>query len=73
MKEFVHKLNRSRVLNRVAIIGCGGTGSALIGGLPLLDQALQASGYPPLQVIVADGDKVSRTNCVRQPFSCTTR
>jgi PRTRC genetic system ThiF family protein len=28
-----------------------------------------ATGHPGLQVIVADGDKVSATNCVRQPFS----
>jgi PRTRC genetic system ThiF family protein len=54
---------------RVAVIGCGGTGSALIGGLPFLHQALLAAGHPGLQVIVADGDKVSATNCVRQPFS----
>lgn len=45
-----------------------GTGSALIGGLPFLHQALIALGHPGLQVIVADGDKVSPTNCVRQPF-----
>jgi PRTRC genetic system ThiF family protein len=69
MKKFVHKLNRSRVLQRVLVIGCGGTGSALIGGLPFLHQALVASGQPGLQVVVADGDKVSPTNCVRQPFS----
>src|SRR5438270_1451993 len=69
MPDTVHKLNRSRSLDRVVVIGCGGTGSALIGGLPLLQQALRASGYPGLHVTVADGDKVSFTNCVRQPFS----
>jgi len=69
MTEVVHKLNRSRSLHQVVVIGCGGTGSALIGGLPFLDQALLAAGQPGLQVIVADGDKVSATNCVRQPFS----
>lgn len=62
-------MNYSRAMYRVAVIGCGGTGSALIGGLPFLHQALMASGHPGLQVIVADGDKVSATNCVRQPFS----
>jgi PRTRC genetic system ThiF family protein len=40
-----------------------------IGGLPFLHQALVAAGQPGLQVIIADGDKVSATNCVRQPFS----
>src|SRR5579884_2018452 len=69
MKPIVHKLNHSRSLYRVAVVGCGGTGAALIGGLPLLDQALRATGHPALQVIVADGDRVSTTNCVRQPFS----
>jgi sulfur-carrier protein adenylyltransferase/sulfurtransferase len=67
--QSLHKLNRSRSMYRVAVIGCGGTGSALIGGLPFLHQALIAIGHPGLQVIVADGDKVSPSNCVRQPFS----
>jgi len=35
----------------------------------LLHQALTAIGHPGLQVIVANGDKVSANNCVRQPFS----
>jgi PRTRC genetic system ThiF family protein len=69
MTRTVHKLNRSRAMYRVAVIGCGGTGSALIGGLPFLHQALTAIGHPGLQVIVADGDRVSAINCVRQPFS----
>jgi hypothetical protein len=38
-------------------------------GLPFLHQALLAAGHPALQVIVADGDRLSATNCVRQPFS----
>jgi PRTRC genetic system ThiF family protein len=69
MTQAIHKLNRSRALHRIVVVGCGGTGSALIGGLPFLHQALLAAGYPGLHVIVADGDKVSATNCVRQPFS----
>jgi len=68
MAQTVHKLNHSRAMYRVAVIGCGGTGSALIGGLPFLHQALVATGHPGLQVIVADGDKISATNCVRQPY-----
>src|SRR5260370_7779418 len=51
------------------IIGCGGTGSALIGGLPYLAHALKAEGIRALRFIVADGEKVSPVNCVRQPFS----
>ncbi len=69
MMPVVHKLNHSRSMYRVAVVGCGGTGAALIGGLPFLHQALTAMGHPGLQVIVADGDRVSANNCVRQPFS----
>ncbi len=69
MAQAVHKFNHSRSMYRMAVIGCGGTGAALIGGLPFLHQALIARGHPGLQVIVADGEKVSATNCVRQPFS----
>jgi len=69
MRPTLHKLNHSRMMYRVALIGCGGTGSALIGGLPFLHQALLVAGHPGLQVIVADGDRVSTTNCVRQAFS----
>ena len=69
MAQPVHKLNRSRTLHHVVVIGCGGTGAAVVGGLPFLHQAVSAAGHPPLHVIVADGDKVSPTNCVRQPFS----
>jgi|SRR5581483_6866475 len=69
MARSVHRLNHARSLYRMVVIGCGGTGSAFIGGLPFLHQALIASGHPGLQVIVADGDKISPINCVRQPFS----
>ncbi len=69
MAHAVHKLKHSRSLSRMLIIGCGGTGSALIGGLPYLAHALKAAELPALRVIVADGEKVSSVNCVRQPFS----
>src|SRR5260370_9005678 len=69
MAHAVHKLKHSRSLSRMLIIGCGGTGSALIGGLPYLAHALKAAGIPALRVIVADGEKVAPVNCVRQPFS----
>lgn len=65
----VHKLNYPNSIRSIAVIGCGGTGAALIGGLPYLDQSLRATGHSGLQVVVADGDKVSPVNCVRQPFS----
>lgn len=69
MKRIVHKLHKARSITRVVVIGCGGTGACLVGGLPFLHQALVAVDHPGLEVVVADGDKVSATNCVRQPFS----
>ncbi len=62
------ELLRRRV--RVLVVGCGGTGSAIAAGLPYLHQALIASGHPGgLHVTLMDGDTISPTNCVRQPFS----
>jgi PRTRC genetic system ThiF family protein len=55
---------------RILVVGCGGTGSAFLGGLPYLHQAMLAQGHPcGLSVTVMDGDIVSPANCVRQPFS----
>ena len=57
---------------KVAVVGCGGTGSAIVGGLPHLHQALIAGGHPSgLAVTVIDGDRISAANCVRQPFSAS--
>ncbi len=62
------ELIRRRV--NVLVVGCGGNGSAIAGGLPYLHQALVAAGHPGgLHVTLMDGDTVSATNCVRQPFS----
>ena len=55
---------------RVLVVGCGGTGSAVVAGLPYLHQSLMAHGHPGgLQVTVVDGDTISPTNCIRQPFA----
>jgi len=55
---------------RVAVVGCGGTGSTIAAGLPYLHQAMLALGHPyGLDVTLVDGDRVSHANCVRQPFS----
>lgn len=54
---------------RVTVVGCGGTGTAFVSGLPLLHQAMLALGHPHgLEVSIIDGDRISATNCVRQPF-----
>jgi PRTRC genetic system ThiF family protein len=53
----------------VTVVGCGGTGTAFVSGLPLLHQAMLALGHPHgLDVSLVDGDRISPTNCVRQPF-----
>ena len=55
---------------RVLVVGAGGTGSAIVMGLPYLDQAMRAWGHRHgLEVALMDADQVSETNCVRQPFS----
>jgi len=55
---------------RVLVVGCGGTGSAIVAGLPYLHQSLVARGHPGgLHVTVVDGDMISPANCIRQPFA----
>jgi PRTRC genetic system ThiF family protein len=57
-------------LVRVLVVGAGGTGSAIVMGLPYLDQAMRVWGRSSgLEVVMMDADTVSETNCVRQPFS----
>src|SRR6185312_4862141 len=55
---------------RILVVGAGGTGSAIVMGLSYLHQAMRAWGHTyGLEVTLMDGDTVSETNCVRQPFS----
>lgn len=55
---------------RVLVVGAGGTGSAIVMGLPYLDQAMRAWGQGHgLDVWLMDADVVTATNCVRQPFA----
>jgi sulfur-carrier protein adenylyltransferase/sulfurtransferase len=55
---------------RVLVVGCGGTGCAVVAGLPYLHQSLMAWGHPGgLHVTVLDGDSISPFNCIRQPFA----
>jgi len=54
----------------ILVVGAGGSGSAIVMGLPYLHQAMRAWGHAHgLEVTLMDGDAVSETNCVRQPFS----
>jgi PRTRC genetic system ThiF family protein len=55
---------------RVLVVGCGGTASAVVAGLPYLHHSLVARGHPGgLHVTVMDGDTISAANCIRQPFA----
>ena len=55
---------------RVLIVGAGGNGSAVLLGLPYLHQAMKVWGHTGgIHVMLADGDLVSETNCIRQPFA----
>ncbi len=56
---------------KVLVIGAGGNGSAIFLQLPYLHQALRVWGHAGLHVELADGDLVSETNCVRQPFAAS--
>ena len=63
-------LRRSGQPLRVLIVGAGGNGSAMLLGLPYLHQAMRVWGHAGgLHVMLVDGDLVSKTNCVRQPFA----
>lgn len=53
----------------VIVVGAGGNGSAIFLHLPYLHQALRVWGHAGLNVTLVDGDEVSETNCVRQPFA----
>jgi PRTRC genetic system ThiF family protein len=55
---------------RVLIVGAGGNGSAVLLGLPYFHQAMKVWGHAGgIHVMLADGDLVSKTNCIRQPFA----
>lgn len=44
---------------RILVVGAGGTGSAILMGLPYLDPAMRVWGHPcGLQVSIMDGDTV---------------
>lgn len=66
---YVDRVGSHRRPVRIVLIGAGGSGSAVLFGLPYLHHALIAWGAAEgLDVVVMDADTVSPTNCVRQPF-----
>jgi len=67
-----HILHSSLLAKKIhiTVVGCGATGSSIAAGLPYLHQAMLALGHPyGLSVTFVDGDRISRVNCIRQPFS----
>lgn len=56
---------------RIAIdlIGAGGTGSQVADQLASLETTLRALGHPGFDVVLHDGDEVSRSNIGRQRFT----
>lgn len=54
---------------RIAVVGAGGTGSALLASLAQIAVALPQLGHAGLQVHVIDDDTVSSSNVGRQLFS----
>ena len=71
-KPLMHRIKHWMLRDRISIVvvGCGGTGAALVSGLPYLHHALLAAGHPSgVKVCVIDGDRITETNCVRQPFT----
>lgn len=53
----------------ITIIGCGGTGSALLQSLARINSALLATGHKGIHVTAYDGDIIGRGNIGRQLFS----
>jgi len=68
--KLTFSLRRSTPI-KIVVVGAGGNGSSVLLALPYLHQALRA-WHPDavgLDVSLIDGDTVSETNCVRQPFT----
>lgn len=72
-KPFVH-LAAPYLINpvhriTVNLIGCGGSGSAMLSGLARLDHTMRKLGHRGLHVTSYDPDTVSETNVGRQLFA----
>jgi hypothetical protein len=58
---------------RVLVVGCGGTGSAIIGGLPYLHLSMRARVPYSLGVTVMDGDNISPPRTLSASLSAGRR
>ncbi|EPR7483984.1 TPA: PRTRC system ThiF family protein [Vibrio parahaemolyticus] len=61
-----HKWTEQRI--KVALVGLGGTGSAMLTELFQMGGILKNLGYAGLDVVAYDGDTVSQSNVFRQNF-----
>lgn len=61
-------LNPQHIIT-INLIGCGGTGSQMLGNLARMNEGLKALGHCGLQVYAFDGDEITDSNVGRQLFS----
>lgn len=66
-----HVIQRSRYTEtfKVLLVGAGGTGAEVLRGLAKIALAAREVHRREVEVTVMDGDVVSRSNLVRQPFT----
>lgn len=66
-----HRIRRSAHTNvfSIILIGAGGTGAEVLRGLAKIALAARELHQIAVRVTVMDGDRVSRANLVRQPFT----
>ena len=63
------RLNAVEKPIKVALVGCGGTGSVMLHQLARIQLALLELGHPGMSVTAYDDDTVSKANIGRQTFS----
>jgi PRTRC genetic system ThiF family protein len=66
MSGSTHMLQKS--IERIAVYGCGGTGSHIINGLARINHALKQLGKMQFHVTAYDFDTVTHNNVGRQAF-----
>lgn len=67
--NFSMKMELSRRVDRVVLVGCGGTGSHLLPNVLQYLHAESLKGRPMPEIILIDGDTVEEKNLIRQKFT----